>query len=145
MEYTSEDLCGDEEVVMEAVAQDWRAMGFAMHMWSVKRVVLALQFANRDLQADKEVVMAAVGNNGLALQFSPALQADRDVVMAAVHQNVNAIKFAFLLLRDTNFMRAFGDESFTQAQLDYLTERARDAVYGSERQTVRRPRKRPRP
>ena len=61
LEYASEELKGDKEVVLVAVNQ--------------KEGGYAVQFASEELKGDKQVVLAAVNQSGWALQFaSPALQ-----------------------------------------------------------------------
>ena len=64
MEYASEELRNDKEVVLEAV----------------KKYGDALQFASEELRNDKEVVLEAVKENGNAIKYaSPELQEDEDV------------------------------------------------------------------
>ena len=79
LQYASEELKKDKDVVMVAVAQNG----------------LALEYASDELKNDKEVVMAAVTQKGLALQYASAeLKNDKEVVLAAVAQNVLALKYA---------------------------------------------------
>ena len=79
LQFESDALKGDAEVVTAAVRQNG----------------LALQFASDALKGDAEVVTAAVNNNGLALQFaSDALKGNDDVVYIAMRQNDTAFGFA---------------------------------------------------
>ena len=104
LEFASEDLKRDREIVMAAVKQDFRALEFASDtlkrdrdilMAAVKQGGNALKFASEDLQKDRKIVMAAVNQNGWALRFaSDILQKDREIVMAAVNQNGWALRFA---------------------------------------------------
>ena len=76
LKHASEELWGDREFVLAAVANN----GYA------------LQYASEELWADREVVLAAVANNGLALRFaSEELRADREFVLAAVAMNVDKL------------------------------------------------------
>ena len=79
LQFVSEDLQADGQVVLEAVQRDGSA----------------LQFASKDLQRDLAIVLAAVQQNGSALQFaSEDLQGDRQVVVEAVRQQRPALRFA---------------------------------------------------
>jgi len=70
----SEDMKGDRELCMAAVAQDWRA----------------LQYASEELKGDRELCMAAVAQNGRALEFaSQEMKGDRELCMAAVADHGN--------------------------------------------------------
>ena len=86
-------LCGDQEVVLEAVQQGGRALaptsvelrgGRGVVLASVQQSGLALQFASVTLRADWGVVFTAALPDGDALDFaSEALQADPKIQMAA--------------------------------------------------------------
>ena len=79
LEFASEDIHIDREIVMTAVKKDG----------------LALKFTSEDLKKDREIVMAAVKQNGDALKFaSEDLKRDREIVMAAVKQDGGALVFA---------------------------------------------------
>ena len=69
LEFASDELRADREVVLAAVSQH----GFA------------LQYASDALRDDAEVVLAAVKMDGVALKFaSDELRGDREVVLGAV-------------------------------------------------------------
>jgi hypothetical protein len=57
LEYASEELKRDREVVMEAVKQEGTA----------------LQYASEELRGDREVVLEAVKQDGWALQYAGSL------------------------------------------------------------------------
>ena len=72
-----EELRGNREVVMTAVAQKGMALyhGRALD-------------ASKEMQGDREVVLAAVAQNWWTLQFATEeMRDDREVVMSAVAQN----------------------------------------------------------
>jgi len=108
LQYASEALRADKEVVMTAVVKNCLALQYASEALKAdKEVVMqvvefygsALQYASEALRADKEVVMKAV-NNGLALQYaSEALKADKEVVMKAVKCDGMALQYASEALR----------------------------------------------
>ena len=67
LQYASEDLRADAEVVAAAVSQNG----------------LALQFASGNLKNNKEIVKAAIQNNYFAVGFASAeLRADEEIVSA---------------------------------------------------------------
>ena len=66
IEYASEKLRSDKEIVLAAVKNDG----------------CALEYASEELKADAEIVLAAVKNNGIALEYaSKKLKADKTIVM----------------------------------------------------------------
>ena len=85
LEYASEELRTDREVVLAAVHQNG----------------VALEYASQELRTDREVVLAAVRQNGLAFKYAYSLKLheDREVALAAVHQNRLAFKHTSLKLR----------------------------------------------
>ena len=85
LEYASEKLQNDKEIVLAAVKQS----GYA------------LKYAANEFKNDKNVVLAAVKQNGDALEFAPELQGDRDVAFAAIWQGG---EFAF------EYVSATGEE-----------------------------------
>lgn len=71
LQYASQELRADKEIVMNAVAKN----GYA------------LAFASSSLKNDKEVVRAAVAQNGAALQYaSTTLKSDKDIVASMSHK-----------------------------------------------------------
>ena len=68
LEFASEELQGDREVVLAAVRQNG----------------LALQHASAELKMDRELVLAAVKRYGCALEYaSEALRGDPGIIAAA--------------------------------------------------------------
>ena len=81
LEYASEELCGDFDVVLAAVMQDGAS----------------LEFASKVFWADREIVLAAVSNDGWSLDFaSSCLHNDRELVLTAVLQQPNALHLTHL-------------------------------------------------
>ena len=69
LQFATEELKGDREVVMTAVSQNG----------------CALKFTTEEMKGDREVVMTAVSQNGYALHFATAeLRGDEDLVMTAL-------------------------------------------------------------
>ena len=106
LEYASEELRTDREVVLAAVHQNGVALEYASEELRTDREVVlaavhqngvALEYASQELRTDREVVLAAVRQNGLAFKYaySVKLRTDREVVLAAVHQNGLAFKWAY--------------------------------------------------
>ena len=94
LQFCSEELRGDFEIVMEAVSQHGQALEYAIEkLQSDRKIVMqavsqdgcALQFASEDLKGDREVVMEAVSQDGWALEFATTeLAGDYEIVMMAV-------------------------------------------------------------
>ena len=109
LEFASEELRADRQVVLAAVKQFGNALEYASKelradreivLAAVKRNGWALRFASKELRADRQFVLAAVKAGGDALQFaSVELRADREVVLAAVAQRGDALRFASEELR----------------------------------------------
>jgi hypothetical protein len=103
LEFASNRLRADEEVVWEAVRTDGIGLCFAsLSLRNNRRLVLvavssyglALQYASPLLCADKEVVNAAVLSDGGALEFAAVhLQDDIDIVLSAVSNSGRALQF----------------------------------------------------
>ena len=104
IQYASEALRADREVVLAAVQQNDIAFAYASKdlredretvLAAVREKGDALFAASDDLHADREVVLAAVRQNGWALQFADDnLRADREIVLAAVKQSGSSLQFA---------------------------------------------------
>jgi hypothetical protein len=85
LQYTSDDLRNNKEIVLIAVAQDGEA----------------LQFASDDLRKSKEIVLIAVAQNGLALEFaSKELRNDPEIVKIAVKNHGFALRYASKQLKN---------------------------------------------
>jgi len=109
LDYASEELKADMEVVLAAIAQNGCALDYASkELKGDKEFVLAavaqngcaLAYASKELKADKEVVLAAVAQNGYALMYaSKELKGDKEVVLAAVAQNGRALHYPSAVLQ----------------------------------------------
>lgn len=114
LEYASERLQSDAQVVLAAVQQDGRALKFAARdLCGNLQVVLAavqqdggsLGDASTELQGDRKVVLAAVKRTGGALIYaSKELQSDLQVVRAAVSQDGTALAHASKELRSASLV-----------------------------------------
>ena len=72
LQFATEELRGDHEIVMQAVSED----GFA------------LDFATQELKGDREIVMQAVSQHGLALDYAAReLKGDEEVLRHALAQS----------------------------------------------------------
>lgn len=93
--FPSEELRGDREIVLEAVAK----------VEGPSNEVGCLFYASDACKNDKEIVLRAVQADGLALEHaSPELQGDREVATAAIntsdpHKHGQVLRFASLELR----------------------------------------------
>lgn len=78
LDYVSDELKADKDVVLAAVEKDG----------------ISLEYASAQLKSDKDIVLAAVKTSEYALEYASAqLKADRDVIIAAVTHNPSAFKF----------------------------------------------------
>ena len=94
LQYATEELRGDPEIVMQVVSD----LGGA------------LEFATQELRGDREIVMKALSKFGDALQFATKeLRGDREIVMIAVSQHGLALRYASKELK--------GDEEMLQLAL----------------------------
>ena len=85
LEYASEALKNDREIVLEAVKQNGDA----------------LAYAGEDLKNDREIVLEAIKQSGGALEYaSEALNNDREIVLEAVKQDGRSLQFAAKGLRE---------------------------------------------
>ena len=83
LEYASKELKNDREIVLAAVKQDCWGPPFA------------LQYASDELKNDREIVLAAVNQNGLALKYaSNELKNDREIVLVSVTKDGWALAYA---------------------------------------------------
>ena len=104
LQYASEELKGDREVVMAAIKHTSWALEYASEelkgdrevvMAAVRQTGRALQYASAELKGDREVLMKAIKQTWEALQYASAeLKGDREVVMASVRQNHLARQYA---------------------------------------------------
>ena len=78
LEYASNELKGDIDIVSTAISQNG----------------MALKHASDELQNNKDIVLNAVKQSGMVLEYAPLLQNDKDIVLQAVKQNGFAIQFA---------------------------------------------------
>jgi hypothetical protein len=96
LHHSSEELCGDKEVVLEAVRQNGYALGLA----------------SEELRGDKEVVLEAVRQAGSALSHaSVELRGDKEVVLEAVRQYGDSLNFAACQLRADRLMQPASAQS----------------------------------
>ena len=104
LQFASEKLRNDKEVVREAIKQNGYTIRYASEeLKNDKEVVLeavkqngkALLYASKELRNDKEVVLEAVRQDGEALNYaSKELKNDKEVVLEAVKQKGNAFWYA---------------------------------------------------
>ena len=104
LEFATDELRGDREVVMKAVSENGYALEHATEELRADREVAmkavsqegpALQHAREEMRGDREVVMKAVSQNGYALKHATEeLRGDREVVMRAVSENGHALEHA---------------------------------------------------
>ena len=105
LQFASQALCPDLELVLAAVTQNGRA----------------LQFAGPIFQEDFDVVVAAVRNDGNALEFAlPALQANPTIAMTAIRSNVHAMRFVSSELRDNRAVILLFVDQDTEGDLHIL-------------------------
>ncbi len=96
LQYASNELKSDKDVVMAAVKQ----VGWTLH------------YATNELKNDRDVVMSAVIQDGHALRYSSQkLKNDEKVVMTAVKNNPDSFYWASDLLRNNSdfILRCIGE------------------------------------
>eukprot|EP00971_Amphidinium_carterae_P326564 6457434-Amphidinium_carterae.1 len=109
-----EELKGDQDVVLAAVARDGMALQWAAEELKADRDIVlaavaedgrALRWAAELLKSSKDIVLVAVAQDGWALESAvEALKNDREVVLTAVQQHAIALKHAAdALLEDESF------------------------------------------
>eukprot|EP01046_Picozoa_sp_COSAG06_P029857 COSAG06_NODE_2799_length_6266_cov_19.296596_4_plen_871_part_00 len=104
-----EELRGDKEVALAAVAQSGGALQHASdELRGAKEVALAavaqnghaLEVASDELRGDTQVALAAVAQSGYALQYaSDELRGAKQVALVAVAQSGEALRYASAELR----------------------------------------------
>lgn len=86
LEFASEPLKNQQDIVLYAVSQ----------------YGCALAFASEELRNDRQIVLNAVRQDGIALAFaSQELRADHEIVMEAIQQCEEAIEYASEYLKTT--------------------------------------------
>ena len=110
LQYASEKLKDDREIVLAAVTKSGSALEFASDkLKDDKEIVLtavtnrgySLQYASTKLKDDKEIVLVAVTNGGFALQYaSDKLKDDKEIVLAALDNKGRALEYASDKLKD---------------------------------------------
>ena len=109
LQYASEQLKDDKDVVRVAVKNNGKALKFASEELkrdkevvrvAVKNNGKAFKLASKELKGDRELVLAVVQEDGFLLSFaSEELRGDREVVLAAIHNYGRALDFASEELR----------------------------------------------
>lgn len=131
LQYASERLQNDPDVVMTAVKQNGRAIqwasdrlknNFAVSCCAVTQTGYALQFVSDELRNNKDVVMMAVKQDGRAIQWaSDKLKNDPNVVLEAVARTRDALRFVGNKLRyDPDVVAvADGEKSISMVKQQY--------------------------
>ncbi|CAE8720344.1 unnamed protein product, partial [Polarella glacialis] len=99
----------DAQVLLEALRQDWRALGLlpppadsagfeqslsaACAEAATSQRGWSLSCAPRFLRSDRELALASVRRDGAALEFAEAMRADKEVALEAVRCSWHAMKF----------------------------------------------------
>jgi CxxC motif-containing protein len=104
LEFASDELKNDREVVFAAVINDGSALRYAsaelkndreIVMAALKEDSYAFVSASEELKNDKEVVLAALKNRGDVMRYiSEALKNDREIVIAALKVDASALQYA---------------------------------------------------
>jgi hypothetical protein len=128
LEFASEDLRNDPDVVLAAVTQNGWALKHAsaalrsdrgIVLAATRSYCLALTEASEELRSDRDFVVAVVARSGLALQCaSSRCRGDKEVALAAVTQDGRSLAHASSELR--------ADEDVLRAARDCLRRRRRE-------------------
>ena len=108
LQWASEELRGDREVVMKAVSNTGHALRWAIEelrgdrevvMEAVSQDGYALRHATEELRGDREVVMKAVSEEGHALHHATdELRADREMMEVALAKAPEGVVLSIMLL-----------------------------------------------
>ena len=103
LEYASDELKNDRDVVEKAITSCGAAIKFASNelkndkdlaIKAVQQYGLALEYLPNELKNDKEVVLEAVSKHGAAIKFaSNELKSDKEVIEKSVEQYPKAEKY----------------------------------------------------
>ena len=97
LEYASERLKNDREVVMTAITSEAEGL---ISPWEILNGK-ALLFASDELRSDREFMIEVLQKNPNALEYATdELKNDKEVVLKAVKNNGVALEFASERLRD---------------------------------------------
>ena len=119
LEHASEELKGDEGVVLAAVKQNG----------------LALEHASDNAKESRNVVLSAVKQNGLALKYaSGKLKGDEEVVRAAMGQNPNALDLSPLWKVRSWALNALEKDGYPKDMSRFY----RDFTYAGDKEVMRR-------
>lgn len=109
LRYAAPSLAQDRDLVLELVAEDWRALRSACEEMKADREIVltacsqdlgALQFAAPSLAQDPELLIEATEYNGRAVFFLPEnKRLDPDLTLEAVRRNAVALTYAVPELR----------------------------------------------
>lgn len=87
IQYASNELQNNKDIVMQAVIQDGRCIIYLKKKFGIKEVYNAILY-------DKDVIMTAVSQNGDALEFvPPQFKADKEVIFTAIKTTPTAIEY----------------------------------------------------
>jgi hypothetical protein len=109
LQYVSERLKNDPEIVISAIKQDGLNLQFADSKFKKDKnlAILAiknngsLEFLSKTLKNNKEIVLLALKNNASQLQFaSDTLKNDKELVAIACESNTLNIQYASLEIRE---------------------------------------------
>ena len=141
LEYASQELRKDREVVLRAVTNNGRALRYAFEalkgdkklvLAAVTQNGLALQHASEELQGDREVVLTAVAQYVDALGYaSPELRADREMVLTAVTHNGWALEYASQELRADREVCLVATSQETEA-VEYISPELKNEIKNYE-------------
>lgn len=109
LQYVSENLKNDSEIVMSAIQRDGANLQFAAKKFKQDKSLAtlaienfgSLEFLSSKLRNDREIVLLALKNSGSELKFaSNRLKNDKDIVAIACKSNVQNIQYASLEIRE---------------------------------------------
>ena len=110
LQYASEELRGDPQVLLEAVTQNG----------------IALVYASEKLKGDRELVLAAVKQNDSALEYaSEELRADLNFIKEVIKQNpklAENLKFILKAVRQNFLVLRFAEEKTITEAINQLSK-----------------------
>lgn len=109
LQYVSERLRNDTDIVMSAIKTDGLNLKFAGQAFKNDKSLAimaienngSIEFLSKDLKNDSEIVLLALKNSGSQLKYAgDAFKKDKDIVLMACQDNIENIQYASLEIQE---------------------------------------------
>lgn len=112
LDYASQEIKADKEVILEAVKHYGWALSYGSDELKADKEVVseavsqygrALQYASDELRNDRKIVLKAIENNGIAFMYiSEEFKNDIDIVLAALFSDISMYHFVGTKLKNNH-------------------------------------------